>query len=367
MKKVAFLDLRVTDVFERDQLIKAISTVMNHGRLVMGPEIEQFENAVAEYCGRKFCVSAASGTDGLFLGVKALNIGEGDEVITTSLSWVATANAIALNGAKPVFADIKDDLNIDPESVVKLITARTKAILTVDYTGRICDMEALEQICKQHNLFLIEDGSQSFGATRNGRRCGSFGVISAISHNAMKVFGALGEAGSILCDDEDLYNRLVSLRYNGTINRETCIEPSLNGRMDTLQAAVLLVRLKNLNNLISARLKNANVYNKRLKDCVTIPVVSDYESHVYYTYTILTPQRDSLRSYLEELGIETKIQHPMLMPEHPAYLKNVVGDFMNAQRLSKQYLCIPIHEKLTPDEVEYIANSILKFFASSEK
>ena len=367
MKKVAFLDLRVTDVFERDQLIKAISTVMNHGRLVMGPEIEKFEIAVAEYCGRKFCVSVGSGTDALFLGLKGLNIGTGDEVITTSLSWVATANAIALNGAVPVFADIKDDLNIDPSSVVKLITSRTKAILTVDYTGRICEMEALEQICKQHNLCLIEDGSQSFGATRNGRRCGSFGVLSAISHNAMKVFGALGEAGSILCDDEALYNRLVSLRYNGTINRETCIEPSLNGRMDTLQAAVLLVRLKNLNNLISARLENANVYNKRLKDCVTIPIVSDYESHVYYTYTILTPQRERLRDYLMESGIETKIQHLLLMPEQPAYIDHAVGEFMNAKRLSKQYLCIPIHEKLTIDEVEYVANSILKFFASSEK
>ncbi len=365
--KVPFLDLRLSETAERELLMQAMETVLQHGRLVMGPEITQFEETIADYCGRKFCVSVGSGTDALFLSLKALRLGPGDEVITTALSWVATANAIALTGATPVFADIQDDLNICPHSAESLVTKRSKVILAVDYTGKICDMEALEAICRRHNLLLVEDGSQSFGATHKGRRCGAFGTISAISHNPMKVFAALGEAGSILCDDEALYERLVALRYNGTINRETCIEPSLNGRMDTLQAAVLLKRLDLLDALLQRRNDNARYYSERLGSLLKVPAEDESGQPVYYTYTVQTPERDQLEQYLADAGIETKVQHRLLMPEAPAYKPGVRGSYPNALVLSQQILSIPVHEKLTEAQRCHVANSIAAFVAKQKR
>ena len=365
--KVPFLDLRITDAGERKQLLSAITSVMDHGRLVMGPEIDRFEEAVAKFCGRKYCISVGSGTDALFLALKGLKIGAGDEVITTSLSWVATANSISLTGATAVFADIQNDLNIDPKSAESLITPKTKAILAVNYTGKMCAMERLQKLCTEKGIFLVEDGAQSFGAQLGGKRCGSFGTISAISHNPMKVFAALGEAGSILCDDEALRERLIALRYNGTVNRETCIEPSLNGRMDTLQASVLLARLETLNDLVSRRKKNAQFYSERLRDFVHVPTEQPGENDVYYTYTIRSSRRNELREHLEAKGVETKIQHPLLMPEQPAYLKHRRADLVRAQKISKEYLCLPIHEKLTQAELAHVIESVISFGPSLPK
>lgn len=358
--QVPFLDLSISDEKERGNLLHAMEKVIRHGRLVMGPEIDQFEAQVASFCGRRHCVSVGSGTDALFIGMKALRIGQGDEVITTALSWIATANAIALTGATPVFADIGEDLNLNPDSVERLITSRTRAVLAVDYTGRIADMEALSAICERHSLYLVEDGSQAFGALRNGHRCGSFGVLSAVSHNPMKVFAALGEAGSILCDDTELQQRLVALRYNGTINRETCIEPSLNGRMDTLQAAVLLQRLNTLDDLICRRRENAAYYIDRFGGKLGLPEDAQGEQQVYYTFTVRTTERDALEQYLAERGVETKVQHRLIMPEHPAY-KPARGEYSNAQSLSKTILALPVHEKLTSFQRELVVDAVLGF------
>ena len=237
--KVPFLDLRVTHQDERRELLDAYARVLDHGRLVMGPEIEELESTIADDCDRRFCISVGSGTDAVYLGLRALGIGPGQEVITTSLSWIATANAIALTGATPVFADIGNDLNLSVESVEGLITKNTAAIISVNYTGRIADNDVLERVAMDHDLVLVEDASQSYGARLDERPSGAFGALSAMSHNPMKVFGATGEAGSVVVDDPALAEKLVELRYNGTVGRETCVEPSLNGRMDTVQAAAL--------------------------------------------------------------------------------------------------------------------------------
>lgn len=360
--KVPFLDLRITDKTETDHILGILEKVLNHGKLVMGPEIELFESKVAAFCSRQHAVSVGSGTDSLYLALRALRIGSGDEVITTSLSWIATANAIALTGATPVFADINEDLNINPDSVKSLVTSKTKAILAVNYTGKICDMDSLTDIAKNNNLFLIEDGSQSFGAKYKGNYCGSFGIISGISHNPMKVFAALGEAGTVLCNDAEINERLISLRYNGTVNRETCMEPSLNGRMDTLHAAVLIDRLDRLNEVIYKRRANAAFYKQNITAPVRLPFEQSHEQDVFYTFTIQTSKRDELRAYLEEKGIETKIQHQLLMPQQPAYRDNTKGKFTNAEKIVKEVLCIPIHEKLTQEQLVYVASTINTFF-----
>jgi dTDP-4-amino-4,6-dideoxygalactose transaminase len=360
-KRVPFLDLRIADDAERRELLQAVERVFRHGRIVLGPEVIELESQVAAQCGRKYGIGVSSGTDALFSALRALDIGPGDEVITTSLSWIATANAIAMTGATPVFADIRDDLNIDPESVRRLVGPRTKAILPVHYTGKMCDMPALMNIALQHKLRVIEDASQAFDAEVHGRKAGNFGIVSCFSMNPMKVFAACGEAGMVVTDREDLRDRLIRLRYNGTINREECVEPSLNGRIDTLQAAILLERLPGVAQIIERRRQIARWYDELLAGYVETPRESPGCRDMYYTYTIRSPRRDALRAHLEALGIETKIHHPILMPHQPAYRNAVRGEFRRAEQLVRQVLCIPMHEKLSGADVYYVADGIRSF------
>lgn len=364
--KVSFLDLRISDVEEKRELLLAVESVFDHGRIVLGPEVQELEEKIASFCGRKYAISVNSGTDALWMGLKSLGIGSGDEVITTALSWVATANAISLTGAVPVFADIGDDLNMDPRSVTKLVTPRTKAIMPVHYTGKVCKMSELAKLAQEFDLPIIEDASQAFSAAYHGRMAGSFGKIACFSMNPMKIFAACGEAGMVLTDDPVLRDRLVSLRYNGTVNREECICPSLNGRLDTLQAAILLRRLPRVEQIVNKRREIASWYKELLSGIVDTPQESGGEFDVYYTYTIRAPRRDDLRQYLESRGIETKIQHPLLMPQQPAYLDMARGEYQNAERLLKRILCIPAHEKLSKDEVVYVASCIRDFYKDGQ-
>lgn len=317
---------------------------------------------MAAFCGRRYAVGVNSGSDALYLGLRSLGIGPGDEVITTALSWIATANAIALTGATPVFADIGDDLNIDPSSVFRLLTPRTKAIVPVHYTGKVCHMSALMALATDHRLLLIEDASQAFGASFRQRRAGSFGDVACFSMNPMKVFAACGEAGLVVTDREDVQERLVALRYSGTVDREKCIEASLNSRLDTLQAAILLKRLAHVEAIIHTRREIASWYDQALADVVLTPKEAPGEYDIYYTYTIRAGRRDELKLFLEASGVETKIQHPYLMPEQPAYRASARGDFPNARRLAQQVLCIPANEKISRKDVDYVAACIRKFY-----
>ena len=361
--KVPFLDLRITDEQEKKELLEAVDKVFSHGRIVLGPEVKEFEDRVAASCGRGLGVGVNSGTDALYLALRAAGIGAGDEVITTSLSWVATANAIALTGATPVFADIQDDLNIDPASIETLITKKTKAIVPVHYTGKVCRMDRIMPLALKHYLLVIEDASQAFDASYQGGKSGSFGTMGVFSMNAMKVFASCGEAGMIVLDDKKIYERLISLRYNGTINREECVEVSLNGRLDTLQAAILLKRMPRVKGIITRRRQIALQYMQLLQGCVDLPREQAGETDVYYTFTIKTPRRDELKKYLEECGIETKIQHPILMPDQPAFAGKSYGSYPNASRLVKTILCLPANEKLSSDAIEYVAQCVRKFFS----
>lgn len=360
-KKVPFLDLRLGDE-ARSELLNVIGRVLAHGRIVLGPEVQELEERVAEYCGRKYGIGVGSGTDALFLGMKSLGIGPGDEVITTSLSWIATANAIALTGATPVFADIGDDLNIDPESVRRLVSPKTKAILPVHFTGKVCRVDELAGIASEYGLLLIEDAAQAFGATRNGRRAGSFGEIACFSMNQMKLFGSCGDAGMIVTDSEDLRKKLVALRHNGMVDRTECIEVSLNGRIDTIHAAVLLHRLPMVEGIIAKRREIASWYESRLAGLLEIPLEAESEHDIYFSYQIRTERRDELMSFLAARGIETQIQHQVLMPRQLAYCDNVRGEFKNADRLVKRILCLPNNEKLTRDDVEYVCDAVDDFF-----
>ena len=364
-RRIPFLDLRITDDAERQEALAAIDTVFRHGRIVLGPEVGQFEQAFASFCGRRFGAGVGSGTDAMVLAMRALNFKPGDEVITTSLSWIATTNAINAAGGTPVFADIREDLNMDPASVEALITSRTKAIVPVHYTGKVCDMTAIGRIAAAHGLAVVEDASQAFSAQHQGRVSGSFGTLAGFSLNPMKVFAAVGEAGCIVTDDEQLRERVEFLRYNGCVNRETCIEPSLNGRMDTVQAAVLLKRFARVGPLVERRRANAALYAKLLTSKVVKPADHPGDRDAYYTYTIRTPKRDALKAFIEARGVETKIQHPLLMSQQPAYAPAARGKWPNAAKLVLEVLSLPIHEKLEPTDVEYVAACVNEFFATN--
>lgn len=363
--KVPFMDLRISDPQERQELLNAIDTVFQHGRIILGPEVKELEHRIAEYCGRKYAVGVGSGTDALVLGLKSMGIGPTHEVITTPLSWIATANAITYSGATPVFADIGNDLNIDPQTIESLITPNTKAIMPVHYTGKVCRMPEIQKIAAKHQLNIIEDASQAFGASLNNKKAGSFGKVACFSLNPMKVFAACGEAGMVLTDDEDIYHQLIALRHNGMLNRITCQQPGINGRIDTLQAAILLKRLEKVETYIERRKSIANKYKETLETLVEVPLEAPSEDDSYYTYTIKTVQRDALKEFLSSMGIETQIQHPLLMPQQPTYQSSSRGTFSRAQQKVKEILCLPMNEKLSDKEVDYVIQCIQKFFINA--
>jgi len=361
-KKIRFLNLAIEDADQRNEILKAVEGVLKHGRLIMGPEVSEFETRFAAYCDRKFAVGVNSGTDALFLGLKSLGVGPGDEVITTSLSWIATANAIALTGAVPVFADICDDLNIDPESIKRLVSAKTKVILPVHFTGKVCQMDEILQIAEKEKIIVVEDAAQAFGARYKNKTAGSFGKIACFSMNPMKVLAACGEAGMVVLDDDKIYDNLIALRYNGTINKETCLFGSLNGRIDTLQAAILLKRFETVENIIRKRKEIAKIYDEELHQYVTVPHQKDCEDDAYYSYTIRVDNRTQFQEYLASEGIETKIQHPILMPKQPAYCDGVVGEWLNAEKMVGQILCLPSHEKMVDEEIKYVVEVVNHYF-----
>jgi len=365
--KVRFLDLSIEDKNRREEILGAIEEVLKHGMLVLGPEVEKLEKKVADYCGVKYAVGVNSGTDALFIALKSLGIGEGYEVITTCFSFVGTANSIALTGARPVFADIRNDMNIDPDGIEELITHRTRALVPVHFTGKICNMEAIDAIAKKHGLTVVEDAAQSFGASVKNRRAGAFGKIAAFSMNPMKVYAACGEAGMVVTDSRDLYEKALSLRYNGLKNGAEAVYRSLNGRLDTLQAAVLLKRLNYFEEDIECRRTAAVIYNEGLKDFVQIPVEQPGSRDIYYTYQIKTSKRAELMEYLKESGIETKIRQPLLIPEHEAYKeKDISEKYPVGKKIAHTSLCLPISEKITKEEIEYVIEKIRFFFQDNK-
>ena len=359
--KIPFRDLSVRDPKVKKELLDAVERVLTHGRILLGPETQQFEEAIAERCSTKYAIGVGSGTSAIYLSLKALRIGEGDEVITTPLTWVATTNSIVLNGATPVFVDIKEDLNINADLIEKAITPRTKAIMPVHFLGKMCDIRKIAQIAEKYNLALIEDAAQAFGASVDGRPAGSFSTIGAFSMNPMKVLCAFGEAGVCVTNDRALAEKLQSLRYAGTINKEDCQETSINGRLDTLQAAMMLVNLKYVDQKIAGRLKIAKQYGSGLEKVVICPKIDD-TVHAWYSYTIIVERRHELMRFLAERGIETKIYHPILMPHHTAYRGKFKCSIPVAEELVQKILALPNEEFLTESQIQYIIDSINEFY-----
>ena len=364
--KVRFRDLSTTDQALKTKLMDAVERVLDHGHLIGGPEIELFEAEFANRCDREYCVGVNSGTSALYLALRAVNAGAGDEVITTPLSWISTLQAIVACGAKPVFADIGADLNIDANQVEALITPYTKAIVPVHFNGRLCDLPRLREIVDRRQLHLIEDAAQAFGAQTNGQVAGSVGDIAAFSLNPMKNPAGYGEAGAVVTNDAALRERLLRLRQVGMGSGEICLEPSLNFKMDTLQAALIGVNMARTADITKRRIEIAHRYTERLSEFVKCPDNNHGpdQPSVYFDYPILANRRDALKAHLEAQGIEVKIKHTPLMPDQPAFKGLLSADVPVAREAIKRLLNLPIHEKLTNEEVDYVAECVRGFYSA---
>jgi dTDP-4-amino-4,6-dideoxygalactose transaminase len=351
---------------ERDVILPVIDRALASGQWVGGPMVEEFENAVAQYLGAKHVVSVASGTDALILGLRALGIGPGDEVITPPNSFVASTAAIHFAGATPVFADVLPDQNIDPAAVEAAITPRTRAIMPVHLTGRMADMSAILEIASRHGLAVIEDAAQAMGSRFNDHHAGTMGTVGCFSAHPLKNLNAMGDAGFVTTRDGALAGRLRRLSNNGLADRNTVTEWGVVSRLDNVQAAVLRLRLTGLDGIVAARRDNAAQYRALLdRRAIFSPPCRQHEFNSFHTFVVQVDRRDELQSFLSARGIGTAIHYPVPIHLQPAAqsLGYKQGDFPVTERQAIRILTLPVNQSLQSAEVEYVAETVNEFFA----
>ena len=365
LKQISLFDLKRQYLTIKEEIDAAIKEVVNRGQFILGENVKELEKEIASYIGTKHAVGVASGTDALLLALKAINIKQGDEVITTPNTFFATAGAIYNAGAKPVFVDIdKDTLNIDYKKLERSITKKTKAIIPVHLYGNPCDMDKITKIADEYKLYIIEDCAQAIGSVYKDKKVGSIGHIGAFSFFPTKNLGCYGDGGIVTTNDDKLAERLKMLRKHGFKQKHYSQEVGLNSRLDELQAAILRVKLKKLENWTERKRKIAKLYSKLLKNIVKTPLEQKDGRHVYHLYTIQTAKRDELKHYLESKGIMTEVYYPLPLhlQECFKYLKYKKGSMPISEKTVKDILSLPIYAELTDEEVTFICNEIKNFF-----
>lgn len=351
----------------RHEIDAAIVEVLENGCFTLGPNVQAFEQELAQFCGCEYGIGVASGTDALRLAMDAIEIGQGDEVITTPFTFVSTGSEVTRAGGTPVFVDVEPGtMNIDPEQVECAITARTRALLPVHLYGHPADMAPLMEIAERHGLPVIEDAAQAIGASYQGRPIGSFGLISCMSFFPTKLLGAYGDAGMILTCDRAMAEKIDVLRRFGGSTRYRHQRLGYNSRLDELQAAVLRVKLRRLGAWITRRRQIAALYNQML---ASLPVILPREAadvvHVYQEYTIRSPRRDALQAFLRARGIETSVYYPLPLHLQELYLDLGlgVGRFLEAEQAAAEVLSLPIYPEMSTAQVEIVADAIRAFHA----
>jgi dTDP-4-amino-4,6-dideoxygalactose transaminase len=364
-QKVRYSDFGAQFAAERTSLLGTIEAVLARGDFINGEEVRSLEASLCRYLGVDHAITVNSGTDALTLSLAALGIGRGDEVITASNSFIASAAAIAHVGATPVFADVLEDQMLDPASVEAAITHRTRALMPVHLTGRVADMHALQTISERHGLAVVEDAAQAFGSRFAGRCAGTFGDINAFSAHPLKNLNAAGDAGFIVTNDADLASRVRRLRNHGFVDRDTALEFGFVSRMDTLQAAILEFRLTRVDDVIAARRRNAAAYRRLLANSsVSIAPEPVDQDNSYHLFVVQSDARDDLRARLTQRGITTKVHYPTPIHLQPAAqrLGYRAGSLPVTERQAKRILSLPIHQFLQPAEIAYVAEEIDEFF-----
>lgn len=364
MVKVPYINLSLQHAKDKETILEKVSQVIDSGMFILGDEVEKFEQQFAKLCGTKYAVGVGNGTDSLILSMKAMGIGPGDEVITAPNSYLASASSIELIGATVVFADVRDDFNLDPIEVAKKITSRTKAIIAVHLTGRPAPMDELMAIAKKHNLFVIEDAAQAVGAEYKGKPVGSIGDAASFSLHPLKNLSAIGDAGMITTNNKDYYEYLLKARSHGHISRDECEFWSMNSRIDALQAAILNIKILRLPEWTNRRRQIAKRYIESFGHLVKVPQEKEYEKSVYHTFIIQTDRRDELKAYLQSQGIDTKIHYPIPIHKQQAAKDNLSAQdsYPVTESQIERILSIPVYPKLTDEQVGHICESVVKFF-----
>jgi UDP-2-acetamido-2-deoxy-ribo-hexuluronate aminotransferase len=356
-----FIDLKTQYRLYRTEIDNRMAGVLAHGQFVMGPEIAELETTLARYVGVKHCLTVASGTDSLEIALRALNIGPGDEVITVPFTWISTAEVISLVGAKPVFVDVESaTYNIDLAQIEKAITPRTKAILPVSLFGQMPDYDRINAIAAKNKLPVIEDAAQSFGVTQRGRRSCGVTLIGSTSFFPAKPLGCYGDGGALFTNDDALADKMRAIRTHGGVKRHEHPFLGMNGRFDTLQAAVLLAKMPHFPGEVEARGRIGARYSSLLESKVVIPEVSDGNTHVYAQYTIRVPNRDQVGAQLKTKGVPTAVYYPKCLHEQPvfAHLNYHWGDFPVSEKVSREVISLPMHPFLSEADQDLIVKAL---------
>ena len=365
-----FLDLRLQFEQIRDELMHAVTNVLETQRFVLGPEVEQLEAEISDYLGCRFAVACASGTDALILALMATGISAGDEVITTPFTFVATASAIVRAGATPVFADIDPvTYNLDPKSVAQRITSRTRAIIPVHLFGLAAEMQPLMDMAGRPRIAVIEDAAQAIGAAYHGQNVGTIGAMGCFSFFPSKNLGGAGDGGIITTNDPNHADRLRLMRVHGSREKYQYEILGTNSRLDALQAAILRVKLRHLNDWTGQRRRNAERYrrlfaNSGSPNCLLLPTEPDGMRHVYNQFTVRCAERDLLREHLRRERIPTEIYYPYPLHLQPAfaYLGYKEGSLPRAEAAAREVLSFPNYPELTEDQQQMIVNAVTRFF-----
>ncbi len=354
----------------REEIVQVTSEVLESGIFVLGPQLEAFEREFARYSGARWGVGVGSGTDALILSLRALGIGQGDEVITTSNTFISTANAIVAVGARPFFVDIDPSIyTINPAKIARVINNRTRAIIPVHMFGHPADMDPIIELADKYGLAVVEDACQSHGAEYKGRKVGSLGLLSCFSYYPSKNLGAYGDGGMILTDDPDIAGKIRMLRNYGQREKYNHLMLGTNSRLDELQAAILRVKLRHLEDWIEARRKLAEEYRRSLDgvDGVIYPIERDYARHVFYLYVIRQKRRDRIADVLKKAGIETGIHYPIPIHQQKAFADISIGitDLKNTEEVSRELLSLPMYPEIPVEGVQRIADLIRRAIVES--
>lgn len=360
---IPFIDLK-TQYKSLEQEIKArINKVLEHGQYIMGPEVAELEEKLAAYVGVKHCIGVSNGTDSLMIAMMALGIGQGDEVITTPFTFISTGEMIALLGAKPVFVDIDPrTYNIDPAKIEAAITPKTKAIMPVSLYGQCADFDAINAIAEKHRLPVIEDGAQSFGASYKGRRSCGLSTIGSTSFFPSKPLGAYGDAGALFTNDDELAKAMREIRVHGQEKHYCHTRLGVNGRLDTIQAAVLLAKLDIFPDEVIARNVIAEKYSEQLKNYVTTPYVESFNTSVFAQYTILIDNRSAIQKELKDLGVPTAIHYPIPLNLQPVFshMNQPEGSFPISELTAQRVVSLPMSPYLNDKLIKRITTSVLE-------
>ncbi|MDD4201269.1 MAG: DegT/DnrJ/EryC1/StrS family aminotransferase [Candidatus Pacebacteria bacterium] len=364
-----FLDLNNQYKKIEKEINKAIGKIFKNGVFIGGEEVEQFEKEFAKFCNAKHAISVNSGTDALFLSLKALDIKEGDEVITTPFTFIATAETIINCKAKPVFVDIDlNTFNIDASKIEKAITKNTKAIMPVHLFGQMADMGEIVKIAKKYNLYIIEDAAQAVGAKYKNNMAGTIGNLGCFSFFPSKNLGGYGDGGMIVTNNGKLFEKLRLLRNHGSSPKEKYLNLTIgmNSRLDSLQAAILRVKLKHLLKWNKERKKRADYYNQSLKKIkeIILPKIKEENVHVFNQYTIKIKKREDFKKYLQKIGIPTNVYYPLPLHLQPAlkYLGYKKGDFPVAEEISKEVISLPVYPELSKKDQDSVIKEIKRFY-----